>query len=218
VSTSDHRSAAAQQVRGEDPRSGPATSKARRRSSGFPMPERSSVATVLGVPPLVAFGLGAAGTALGVLVDILRIGTIGWAFAVFHFLGCVLALAWVRRRGLFGPVVQPPLLVAATVPTVVLLAAPPRPGSGITERLIAIGAPLVNSFPTMAATTATVLAGAALRIVVQPLRQPSGLLGRLRPQRDTAGGGRRGSRRVRPGAGSDEARAAGRTSGSPERS
>lgn len=137
--------------------------------AGFPMRERSSIAGVLGVPPVAAFGLGAAGTALGVLIDILRIGTVGGVFTALHFVGCVLAVAWVRRRNLFGPMVQPPLLVAAAVPVVVLIAAPPRPGSGIAEQFIAVGAPLVNAFPAMATTTAVVLAGGALRIFLQPI-------------------------------------------------
>jgi hypothetical protein len=144
--------------------------RARRTGPGFPMRERSSIASVLGLPPVAAFALAAGGTVLGVLIDILRIGTVGGVFTAFYFMGCVLAVAWVRRRNLFGPMVQPPLLLAVTVPAVVLLAAPPRPGSGITEQLIAVGAPLINAFPTMATTTAVVLAGGALRILLQPLR------------------------------------------------
>lgn len=153
---------------------------ARRTQPGFPMRERSSIATVLGLPPVAAIALGAGGTVLGVLIDILRIGTVGGVFTAFYFMGCVLAVAWVRRRNLFGPMVQPPLLLAVAVPAVVLLAAPPRPGSGITEQLIAVGAPLVNAFPTMATTTAVVLAGGALRILLQPLRpRGSGAVSRV---------------------------------------
>lgn len=184
----------------------PALSPAPRRAAGFPMRERSAIATVLGVPPLAAFVLGAVGTALGVLIDILRIGTVGGVFTACYFVGCVLAVVWVRRRALFGPMVQPPLLIAVAVPTVVLLAAPPRPGSGITEKLIAVGAPLVNSFPTMATTTAVVLVGGALRIVLQPLDSDQGLLARLRPRPS----------RVSP-PGSAAPRGATRTSGSPGR-
>lgn len=127
------------------------------------------IATVLGLPPVAACCLGAGGTALGVLIDILRIGTVGGVFTTLYFVGCVLAVAWVRRQSVFGPMVQPPLLLAAAVPTVVLLAAPPRPGSRITEELIAVGAPLVNAFPAMATTTAAVLVLGGLRILFQPL-------------------------------------------------
>lgn len=144
------------------------------------MGERSALGSVPGMRPLAAFGLGAGGTLLGVLVDILRIGTVGGVFTVLYFVGCLLAMVWVRRRNVFGPMVSPPLLLAVAVPTVVLLAAPPRPGSGITEQLIAVGAPLVNAFPAMATTTAVVLAIGLLRTLLQPIDPTGpGLLGRL---------------------------------------
>lgn len=133
----------------------------------WPVPDRSILATVLGVPPLVAVGLAAALTALGVLVDLFRIGTLGAVFTVCYLGGCVLSVAWVRRRSLFAPMVSPPLLLAVAVPVVVLLAGSPRPGTGISERLITIGAPLVNSFPTMAWTTAAVLSLGVGRILAQ---------------------------------------------------
>lgn len=170
--------------------------------TGFPMRERSALATVLGVPPVAAVGLASGCTLLGVFVDIMRIGTIGGVFTTIYFVGCVIAVAWVRRRNLFGPMVQPPLLLAAAVPVVVLLAAPPRSGSGTIERLIAVGAPLVNAFPTMASTTAVVLAVGGLRILLQPVRPA----------------GRGSSRRVSARRGSGAAREAARTSASPEQS
>jgi hypothetical protein len=53
----------------------------------------------------------------------------------------------------------------------VLLAGSPRPGQGVTERLLVIGAPLVNAFPVMAATTGVVLLLGLLRVILQrPLR------------------------------------------------
>jgi hypothetical protein len=135
------------------------------------MAERSILPTVLGVPPIAAVGLAAALTAIGVLVDLTRIGNLGTVFTICHISGCVLAVIWVRRNGLFGPMVQPPLLVAAAVPVVVLLTGTPRPGQGVAERLLVIGAPLVNAFPVMAWATGTVLVLGLLRIVLQrPLR------------------------------------------------
>lgn len=161
----------------------------------WPTPERSLVATVLGVRPVAAVGLAATLTALGVLVDLLRAGTLGVVFSVCYFSGCVLSVAWVRRRGLFGPIVSPPLLLAVAVPAVVLLMGSPRPGTGISERLLTIGAPLVNSFPTMAWTTAAVLAIGVARCVAQ-----------------------RGSAELSEPRGQAAARGAGRRSGSPRRS
>ncbi len=143
--------------------------RAAARASGghWPMAERSLLPTVLGVPPLMAVGLAALLTALGVGVDLTRSGTLGMIFTVCYVVGCVLGAAWVRRNGLFGPMVAPPLLLAVAVPAVVLLAGTPKPGAGIAERLLVIGAPLVNAFPTMAWTTALVLALGVTRLVLQ---------------------------------------------------
>lgn len=141
---------------------------AERGSGGrWPVMERSLIATVLGVPPLAAVGIAAVLTGVGVLVDLLRMGTLGAVFTVCYLSGCVLSVAWVRRRSVFWPMVAPPLLIAVAVPVVVLLAGSPRPGTGISERLLTIGAPLVNSFPTMSWTTGAVLAVGVARLLVQ---------------------------------------------------
>jgi hypothetical protein len=172
------------------------------------MPDRSVLATVLGVPPPAAVGMAAGLTALGVFVDLARIGSLGLVFTVCHLVGCVLAVAWVRRTGLFGPMVAPPLLVAVAVPVVVLLAGSPKPGAGVAERLLVIGAPLVNAFPIMAWTTGLVLAlGVFRRVVQRPLDEAE------KPARAVSA--RRGSAAGRSGA---AARAAARTSRSPRRS
>lgn len=133
----------------------------------WPVADRSLLATVLGVPPIAAVGLAAALTAIGVLVDLTQNGNLGIVFTICHISGCVLAVVWVRRSGMFGPMVQPPLLVAAAVPAVVLLVGSPRPGQGVAERLLVIGAPLVNAFPVMAWATGAVLAVGLLRILLQ---------------------------------------------------
>jgi hypothetical protein len=124
--------------------------------------------SVLGIPPLAAVGLAFGFTALGVFVDLQRIGTVGAVFQVLYFAGCVLAMTWVRRRNLFGPLVQPPLLLAVAVPAVVLMGDGGGAGAGST--LLTVGAPLVNSFPTMAVTSGVVLVLGVVRFVVQ--REP----------------------------------------------
>jgi hypothetical protein len=204
----------------------------------WPMADRSLLATVLGVPPAAAIGVAAVLTAIGATVDLLRIGSLGTVFTVCFIAGCVLAVAWVRRSGLFGPMVQPPLLVAVAVPVVVLLAGTPAPGAGVAERLLVIGAPLVNAFPIMAWGTGAVLVLGLVRVVVQrtpkpkpgnkpPVRKPRADGDRRPPTGGKSGGagkdgsaggtsGRRPSGR-RPRAG-DAARGEGRTSGSPRRS
>jgi hypothetical protein len=166
----------------------PAGVERERPGGPWPMPARSLMATVLGVHPAAAVGVAAALTAVGVAIDLLRVGTLSTAFAVCYLTGCVLATAWVRRSGVFWPMVAPPLLMAVAVPVVVLVAGTPRPGAGIAQRLLMIGAPLVNGFPMMAWTTGLVLALGLFRLVTQ---------------------------RVNPGRGA--ARAGGRTSASPRR-
>jgi len=133
----------------------------------WPMAERSVLAGVLGLPPVGAVGLATVLTAVGVFVDLMRIGSLGIVFTVCFVAGCVLAVAWVRRGGLFGPMVQPPLLVGVAVPVIVLLAGTPAPGAGLAEQLLVIGAPLVNAFPIMAWTTGAVLALGLVRLLVQ---------------------------------------------------
>jgi hypothetical protein len=138
----------------------------------WPMADRSLMATVLGIPPAVAIGVAAVFTAIGAAVDLLRSSSLGTVFTVCFIAGCVLAVAWVRRRGLFAPMVQPPLLVAIAVPVVVLLAGTPAPGAGVAERLLVIGAPLVNAFPIMAWGTGATLALGLVRLVVQRTPRP----------------------------------------------
>jgi hypothetical protein len=177
------------------------------------MSDRSVVPTVLGIPPVAAVGLGAALTAIGVVVDLIRIGSLGMVFAICYIAGCVLAVAWVRRNGLFGPMVQPPLLVAVAVPVVVLLAGSPKPGAGVAERLLVVGAPLVNAFPTMASTTGIVLVIGLVRLIVQrPLEAPTPAA--TAPEEPPVSP-RRSSAAAR---GRDAARGAAKTSGSPRRS
>ncbi len=147
----------------------PSTRSPQRPFGQWPVGERSLLASVLGIPPVAAVGLAFGFTALGVFVDLQRIGTVGAVFQALYVTGCLLAVTWVRRRNLFSPLVQPPLLLAVAVPAIALL------GDGSTagapgQTLLVVAAPLVNSFPTMAATTGVVLALGVFRLVVQ--REP----------------------------------------------
>lgn len=186
------------------------TNRGERGAGGrWPMSDRSVLPTVLGIPSVAAVGLGAALTAIGVIADLVRIGSLGLVFAICYIAGCVLAVVWVRRDGLFGPMVQPPLLVAVAVPVVVLVAGSPKPGAGVAERLLVVGAPLVNAFPSMALTTGIVLVIGLVRLIVQrPLdaatapEEPP-----VSPRRSAAAPRGRAA-----------ARGAARTSGSPRRS
>lgn len=120
----------------------------------------AAVRSVRGVPWWAAVLLALALTGIGVFVDLQRINHLGIIFKGAYFIGCVLAVLWVQRRGLFGPMVQPPLILALAVPGVVLAGSGTGAGSGLTAKALAVGTPLINGFPTMAITTAlTVLIG-----------------------------------------------------------
>ncbi|TCK26565.1 DUF6542 domain-containing protein [Pseudonocardia endophytica] len=179
----------------------------RARAGSWPVRERSLIGPVLGVPPLVAVALAVGLTALGVFVDLLRIGTVGTIFEVAYGVGCVVAVAWVRRRSLFLPAIQPPLLLAVVVPVLAGLVGAPSSTAGVTEHLLLAGAPLINAFPAMAVTTVLVLLIAGFRLLRQRTG-PDDAVGLLRarlsgrsasPDGDGAAGGRgRGHDAERP--------------------
>lgn len=105
-------------------------------------------------------------TAAGVLADIHRINQLGIVFYACYFLGCLLAVSVVTRKALFGPMVQPPLILAFAVPGVVLLSGSVPSGGGVAAAL-AVGTPLINGFPIMAITTGLTLAIGIFRIRTQ---------------------------------------------------
>nr|MBA2309872.1 hypothetical protein [Pseudonocardiales bacterium] len=160
----------------------------------WPVLERSIIGTVLGIPAVAAIGIAAAFTALGVFIDLQRVGTLGSIFKICYFTGCVLAIAWVRRRGLFGPMVQPPLLLAVTVPAVVLFGGGPPTGGRFSEQMLFVVLPLINGFPTMAVTTLATVGIAVFRYLTQrpPARTRLGKSGAAKPP-DKGGGKGSGS-------------------------
>lgn len=119
---------------------------------------------------LLALGLSAG----GVFADLQRINRLGIVFQACYFAGCLLAVVLVQRKGLFGPMVQPPLLLALAVPGVVLLAGGGSGVGGLTSTALAVGTPLINGFPTMAITTGATLAVGAFRLLSQGRRRPVG--------------------------------------------
>jgi hypothetical protein len=85
----------------------------------------------------------------------------------------VVAVGWVRRKSLFGPMVQPPLILAIAVPGAMMLHSGAGGGGGLTTRAFAVATPLIGNFLVMAGTTvATILIG-VFRLVTQ--RRPRGV-------------------------------------------
>lgn len=103
---------------------------------------------------------------IGAFIDINSSKTVGWTFIAVFFVGALAGILLVQRRSLFAPMVQPPLILAATVPTLVLLTGGVKKG-GLAAMALGLGQPLVDSFPVMAVTTAATVAVGILRIVIQ---------------------------------------------------
>jgi hypothetical protein len=109
--------------------------------------------------------------ATGALVDVEWLNRLGIVFQACYFLGCLLAVLMVRRKGLFGPMVSPPLILVVAVPGVVLAAGSPPTGGGMVATALAIGTLLIDGFPTMAITTGCALAIGIVRLIAQ--RRPT---------------------------------------------
>lgn len=103
---------------------------------------------------------------IGAFIDINSSKTVGWTFITVFFIGALAGILLVQRRSLFAPMVQPPLILAATVPTLVLFTGGVQKG-GLSAMALGLGKPLIDSFPVMAVTTAVTVALGILRIVLQ---------------------------------------------------
>jgi hypothetical protein len=139
-----------------------------------PWNERAVFGSSRGIVWWAAVLLALVVTIIGVVVDVISQGKPGTIFQVCFVLGCVVAVGWVQRKSLFGPMVQPPLILAITVPAVMML----HPGAGggsalTTTRVVAMATPLITNFLVMAGTTvATILIG-VFRLFTQ--RRPRGV-------------------------------------------
>jgi hypothetical protein len=72
----------------------------------------------------------------------------------------------VQRRSMFGPIVQPPLVLAITVPMLVVFTQG-VPTGGLSSMALGLGKPLIDGFPTMAVTTIFTVAIGVTRIFIQ---------------------------------------------------
>jgi uncharacterized protein DUF6542 len=139
----------------------------------------SALGNIGGIPWWAAVMLALAFTTIGVFADLGRIYRLGFIFQFCYFVGCLLAVLWVQRRALFGPMVQPPLIMAVTVPAVVMVIGGEMTGNGLTAKALAIGTPLINGFPTMAVTTGAAVLVGCIRLLRQRPPTPT----RRRPRR-----------------------------------
>jgi hypothetical protein len=102
---------------------------------------------------LLAFGL----TAIAAFVDMNQQDTLGKIYQGAFVVGCVAAVCLVRRKSLFGPMVQPPLIFAITAVGAVALLGQKSSGGGLKSLLWSVALPLTSNFPTMGITTAVVV-------------------------------------------------------------
>jgi hypothetical protein len=145
--------------------------------------ERAIVGRMRGLPwwaaVLLAFGLAA----IAAWVDMHRQDSLGRIYQGAYVLGCLVAVCWVRRRNLFGPMVQPPLVFAVTAIGAVALAQPgPLFGGGVKQLLLSVALPLTSNFPTMAITTGATVVIGLLRLWLQ--RDPNPRIKSNRSARD----------------------------------
>ena len=128
-----------------------------------PWDELPVVGTRRGLPWWGAVLLGFGLAALGAVASLQITDNLELIFQGAYFAGAVGAVAAVQRRSLFGPMVQPPLILAVTVPAALLFSGTPAGGDTFSTAL-AIATPLINGFPTMAITTGAALALGFFRI------------------------------------------------------
>ncbi len=161
--------------------------------------DRPAFGSFRGLPWWAAVLLALALSAIGAffdrarLVDDERLTSLG-VYQVAFLAGCVLAVLLVRRRNLFGPMVQPPLIFAVTfVPIQLTSRTSTGTDTGVKKLIFEVGLPLASSFPWMAgATVATIVLG-VVRLLTQ--RDPDARSGRLDAEDDDRASRREPGRR-----------------------
>lgn len=123
-----------------------------------------------GIPGWAAALCALGFAAIGTFADIERLNRLGIVFQACYFLGCLLAVLVVRRKGLFGPMVAPPLILVVAVPGIVLAVGSPPTGGGMVATALAVGTLVIDSFPTMAITTGCTLVIGIFRLITQHRR------------------------------------------------
>lgn len=118
---------------------------------------RSAHPDIPGVPWWGAILIAVAGTFLGFALDAMTNGEkLTGAFAGCYAAGCVVAVLAVRYASIFTAVVQPPLILFASIPMAYMIMSQ-APLSGGKSTAITIGYPLIERFPLMISTALGVL-------------------------------------------------------------
>lgn len=131
---------------------------------------RSVLPSVPGVPWWGAILVASGATLLGLAIDAIRGDELTSTFSVLYFLGCTLAVAAVRYRGLFTSMVQPPLLLLVAVPLAQQMITD-NASAGLKGIALDIAYPLVNRFPVMLLATVVTLIIGGLRIFLVKQRR-----------------------------------------------
>jgi hypothetical protein len=130
--------------------------------------ERPIVGNARGLPWWAAVLLAFLVAAVAAWIDIHGKGSLGRLYQGAYVLGCLIAVCAVRRRNLFGPMVQPPLVFAVTAIGAVVLSQPgPLFGTGVKQLVFSVALPLTSNFPTMAITTGVTVAIGLARLWFQ---------------------------------------------------
>lgn len=184
--------------RGLHPRIGPlrlvpVTATRERQSAPAVMPgepswaERSAFGTTRGVPLWGALLLAILPTAFGSALDQMLAKQSGILTTVCFVVACLLAVAMVQRRSVFGPMVQTPLVVSIVLPLVALLTDSSKGGGS--GKVFTIAKPLINNFPMTAITAVLALGIGLLRMYyLQPARDEPADESGMRPSRSPRSG------------------------------
>ncbi|ASO18454.1 hypothetical protein AHOG_03990 [Actinoalloteichus hoggarensis] len=137
----------------------------------IPWAERSAFRDSRGITWWMAILVALGSTLIGTLADVLFLDGPRLVSQVIYALGCVLAVALVQRQSLFGPIVQPPLIIGVSFPLILWLTAGPTAGD-MTRMLVRLSMPLINAFPVMGITTVLTVGIGLARYFLQrePLR------------------------------------------------
>jgi hypothetical protein len=128
--------------------------------------EKTAPSRPWGLPWWAAILLPLVTTAAGAYVDSTFDHGLGVPFRAAYAGGCVLAVLLVRRRNLFGPMVQPPLILLFAASPVVLLTSGHGLSGSLSSQALTVGAPLVDNFMVQVGVTiATVVLG-VIRLIL----------------------------------------------------